>query len=367
VKVVLVSKTHVRGASQRTLEELVNLGDVDLTVISPPSWREGTTTLPLERRYTRGYELLVTPIVLNGHYHVYYYPKLAAHLRRLRPDLVHVDEEPYNLATWLAFRAAHAAGAPGLFYTWQNLHRVVPFPFSRIEQLNYRHARAAIAANTDAADVLRRKHFARPIWIIPPGLDPELYVPTTALPSNVFQVGYVGRLVKEKGVDLLIRGCASLADPWQLTLVGDGEERSALEKLAEVVGVRDRVNFVGRVASTDVPLVLQRLSVLVLPSRSLPNWREQFGRVLLEAMACAVPVVGSSSGEIPRVIGDAGLVFPENDASALAVQLKALQGDRDRCQRLGWRGRERVLSQFTLRSVAAQTLAVYRTLLTTPA
>ena len=367
MKVVLVSKALVRGVYQRTLEEMVNLADIDLTVISPPSWREGETTLPLERSYTRGYELLVTPIVFNGHYHVYFFPRLAGHLRRLRPDLVHVDEEPYNFATWTALQTEQAIGARRLFYTWQNIYRTLPFPFSTIEQLNYRHVNGAIAANADAAEVLLRKGFARPIWIIPPGLDPELYAPSREPPSGTFNVGYVGRLVREKGVDLLIRACASLAPPWQLTLVGEGIERLALEKQAEAAGVRDRVVFAGRVASTEVPFLLQQLSVLVLPSRSMPNWREQFGRVLLEAMACAVPVVGSSSGEIPRVIGDAGLVFPENDSSALAAQLVALQRDGDLCRRLGCRGRERVLSQFSLRSIATQTLEVYRSLLTSGA
>ena len=69
--------------------------------------------------------------------------------------------------------------------------------------------------------------------------------------------------------------------------------------------------------STEVPAVLRALDVLVLPSLTTPSWKEQFGRVLQEAMACAIPVVGSDSGEIPHVIGDAGLVTPEGDAAAL--------------------------------------------------
>jgi glycosyltransferase involved in cell wall biosynthesis len=354
----------VRGVYQRTLEELVRLGDVDLTVLCPPAWKEGKTVLPLERRYTRGYDLVVTPIVFNGHYHVHFYPHLPGHLGRLRPDLVHVDEEPYNVATLLAFRAARAVGARRVFYTWQNLYRALPFPFSAIERLTYGLANGAIAANADAAGVLRQKRFAPPIWIIPPGLDPELYAPRMETPNGTFNVGYVGRLVREKGVDLLIRACRSLPGRWQLTLVGEGEERVALEKQAAVAGVADRVVFVGRLASTEIPALLPRLSVLVLPSRSVQNWREQFGRVLVEAMACAVPVVGSRSGEIPRVIGDAGLIFPENDAATLTAHLLALQRDPGLRQTLGQRGRERVLRHFTLRSIAGQTLDVYRTVLT---
>ncbi len=362
MKVVIVSKALVRGVYQRTLEELVRLGRIELTVISPPAWREGRSLLPLERRFTEGYELVVTPIAFNGRYHLHFYPRLGGLLKQLGPDLVHVDEEPYNLATWLALRAAHSVGARRLFYTWQNLHRRLPPPFSTIERANYDLAHGAIAANRDAAAVLRRKGFGRPIWVIPPGLDPDLYLPRQGQVGDEFVVGYIGRLVPEKGVDLLIRACARLPSPWRLVVLGEGEEEAALRALADDLGVGSRVRFGGRLPSTEVPLVLRELSVLALPSRSLPRWREQFGRVLMEAMACGVPVVGSDSGEIPHVIGDAGLVFPEGDWEALAERLKELQGDLTRRAELGRRGRERVLTHFTHRQIAEQTLAVYRSL-----
>lgn len=363
MKVVIVSKALVRGTYQRVLEELVRLHDVELTVISPPSWKEGKSVLPLERRFTRGYELLVTPIVFNGRYHLHFYPRLAGLLRKLQPELVHVDEEPYNLATWLALRAARGCGARRLFYTWQNIYRTLPLPFAAIEQANYDLADGAIAANADAEAVLRRKGFKPPIWIIPPGVDPELYRPALPGSGDEFRVGYIGRLVPEKGVDLLLRACRSLAGAWRLAIVGEGEQRGALERLADELGERDRVSFSGSVASTEVADLLHDLDVVVLPSRSLPNWREQFGRILMEAMACEIPVVGSTCGEIPQVIGDAGLVFPEGDANALTTCLVTLQSDPELRRRLGQAGRARVLERFTHRNVAEHTLIVYRAIL----
>jgi quercetin dioxygenase-like cupin family protein len=92
-----------------------------------------------------------------------------------------------------------------------------------------------------------------------------------------------------------------------------------------------------------VPSRLAQLDALVLPSLTRPNWKEQFGRVLVEAMACGVPVVGSDSGEIPRVIGQAGLSFPEGDAGALRASLAELMGSERRRAELGARGRIRVL------------------------
>jgi glycosyltransferase involved in cell wall biosynthesis len=362
VKVVLVSKAHVRGVYQRGLEELAGLGGIELTVVTPPSWREGRSTIELERRYTRGYEMIVTPIVFNGRYHVHFYPRLGGLLERIKPDLVHVDEEPYNFATFLALRAAKSAGARRLFYTWQNIYRSVPLPFSLVERANYSFADAAIAANIDAADVLRRKGFRQKVSVIPPGLDPDLYVPDLAATSNRYRIGYIGRLVHEKGVDLLIRACQGLTGEWSLEIVGDGDQAPALRQLSTQLGIEDHVRFRSSVASGEVPNVLRNLDVLVLASRSRPNWREQFGRVLMEAMACAVPVVGSTCGEIPRVIGDGGLVFPEDDTLTLREHLVRLKAEPELRRELATRGRERVLSNYTHRRVAENTLAVYRSL-----
>jgi glycosyltransferase involved in cell wall biosynthesis len=173
----------------------------------------------------------------------------------------------------------------------------------------------------------------------------------------------VGRLVREKGVDLLLRACQSLDRPWTLTIVGDGAEEESLRQLATDLKIADRVLFRSPVPSGQIPSILGSIDVLVLPSRSLPNWREQFGRVLMEAMACEVPVVGSTCGEIPRVIGDGGLVFSEDDAVALGHRLRALQADLDLRRHLGRRGRERVLTQFTYRRIAERTRETYRDLL----
>ena len=109
-----------------------------------------------------------------------------------------------------------------------------------------------------------------------------------------------------------------------------------------------------------MPQRLRELDALVLPARTQANWREQFGRVLVEAMACGVPVVGSTCGEIPGVIGDAGLVVPEGDVAALADALRRLRDDHQLRADLGGRGRARVLEHFTHAHVAQATVQVYR-------
>jgi glycosyltransferase involved in cell wall biosynthesis len=112
-----------------------------------------------------------------------------------------------------------------------------------------------------------------------------------------------------------------------------------------------------------MPGFYQQADILVLPSRARRNWTEQFGRVLIEAMACEVAVVGSSTGEIPHVIGEAGRVFPEDDVSILAEILSELVASASLRQSLGRQGRERVLAQFTQEQVAMDTVTLYREIL----
>ena len=380
----MVSKALVMGAYQRKLEELALHPDVHLTVVVPSAWREGRHLVHLERAHTRGYELISVPLAFNGQFHVHFYPTLGRLLRRNRPDILHMDEEPYNLATWLALREGRAVGARCLFFTWQNLLRRYPLPFSLFERANHRCANHAIAGNPTAADVLRAKGYRGPVTVIPQfGVDPNIFSPrpidahaptqnndssSFGLHPSSFIIGYAGRLVPEKGVDVLLHACSSLPATldWSLRLLADGPDRGRLTALAANLGVADRVSFLGRVPSTQAPQFYRTLDVLALPSLSRPNWVEQFGRVLTEAMACGVPVVGSHSGEIPWVIGDAGRIFPEGDAGALARILAELAGDPVQRAALAAAGRARLLAHFTQAQIAVETTAVYREMLHGP-
>lgn len=385
MRVVMISKAIVVGAYQCKLEELARLPEMELTAIAPPAWRDSRGATPLERVYTQGYRLIETPIALNGHFHTHFYPRLATVLAAARPDLIHIDEEPYNVATWQAMRWASAHGVPAVFFTWQNLHRRYPPPFRWMERYNYEHAVHAIAGNQEALTILRSKGFTAPITVIPQfGVDPDLFQPAPRtpsgppLPSSRLLVGYAGGLVPEKGVDILIEAVAICnrhlatgealratpgaprADLCHLHIAGGGAEQARLQALADQLGLTGQVTFVGRLSSTDMPAFYNTLDVLVVPSRTLPHWKEQFGRVLVEAMACGVPVVGSNSGEIPHVIGNAGLVFPEEDAEALAAILWQLASDPALRADLRQRGRARVLAHFTQQHIAQMTYAVYR-------
>lgn len=370
VRIAMISKAVIVGAYQRKLEELARLPGVELTAFVPPVWRDSRGTTTLERVYVTGYHLVETPIALNGHFHTHFYPELGRNLEQLQPDLLHIDEEPYNLAAWQAMRWAVHHKTPALFFTWQNLDRRYPPPFNWMEQYNYRHASHALAGNQEAGRVLRAKQYRGPLAVIPQfGVDPDLFRPRPiAHRSNGrLIVGYAGGLLPEKGVDLLVRAvaaCNRVDDgtkkrPIAVELVGAGQMRPELEALARQLGAEREVRFLGRMPSTEMPAFYRSIDVLAVPSRTTPTWKEQFGRVLIEAMACGVPVVGSDSGEIPNVVGDAGLIFPEGDSIALARCLNVLAQDEVLRSRLGEQGRARVLAQFTHRRVAQATYEIY--------
>ena len=382
MRVVLISKALVVGAYQRKAEEIARLG-VELTVLVPPSWRDRRGTQEAERLHTIGYELRTIPLLFNGAFHLHFYPTLVRELRELQPEVVHVDEEPYNLATLLGVQAARSVGAEPIFFTWQNLLRRYPPPFNWFERIVHRACAVAIAGNAEAGEVLVRKGYRGEIVVVPQfGVDPTIFQPQTEpeeeertqrgrkeealsrlshLPphSSQFHIGYAGGLLPEKGLDLLLRACAGLEGDWRLTLVGSGEELEALRKLASEGGIADRLSLGVRLPSAEMPDFYRSLDLLVLPSRTRPNWKEQFGRVLIEAMACGVPVLGSDSGEIPHVIGGAGVVFPEGDVEALRAQLQRLMQDRAVREDLATAGRQRVLAHYTMAEIARRTVAAY--------
>ena len=365
LKVLMLSKACVVGTYQRKLEEMARLDGVVLRVLVPPGWRDPDRgMIPLERAHVAGYDLRVTPIRFNGSFHFNYYPQFGRELRDFQPDVVHIDEEPYNLATWHALWHTRRARVRSLFFSWQNIARTYPLPFRWGERWTLKHIDYAIMGTQSAADVWRQKGYTGPLAVIPQfGVDPDQFAPP-APPAgpHPFTVGYAGRLTPEKGVDHLVEALAQLEGDWRLRIIGDGAQKAALQALADRLGVAERVTF-GSLPSTEMPGFYQGLDVLALPSLTRPNWKEQFGRVITEAMACGVPVIGSDSGAIPGVIGDGGLTFPEGDVFALAERLRTLMYDAALRQTLGARGRARVLDHFTQAQVAAQTVAAYRDLL----
>ncbi|MEM7032133.1 MAG: glycosyltransferase [Chloroflexota bacterium] len=375
MKVLMISKALVVGTYQKKLEELAKFDDIDLTVVVPPHWGE----LDLEKAYLDGYRLIVSPIAFNGWFHIHYYPRLKHILRQGEFDVVHIDEEPYNLATFQAMRLARKFGAKTVVFSWQNILRKYPPPFSFMERYVLNRADALLVGNEEAQEVWTSKGYAGVMRQIPQfGIDPGTFyrrerVNRVSRPSVILQrsarrtsrpsltIGYAGgRIVREKGIDILIQAAAKLNGPWDLKILGSGPDQGRLEKMSQRLGINARVKFDERLPSMLLPNYLSSLDVLVLSSITRPNWKEQFGRILIEAMACEVVTVGARSGAIPEVIGEAGLLFDEGDIDGLAEQLQRLLDDVELRQSLVEAAKTRVHTHYTHAVITQQTVDVYR-------
>ncbi len=363
MRVLMVSKALVSAAYHGKLREMVKLG-VDLTLVVPPRWGNQ----PLEVLQASDYAIRVLPCALSGYNHFHFYTRPIGDLSA---DLAYIEEEPWSLVTWQFMRHCVRQQVPTVFFTWQNIRKRYLPPFDAIERFTYRHARAAIAGNQEASEIMLERGFQRPIVVIPQfGVDPTFFtrhdaqlVRSRLRVANQFVVGYVGRIVAEKGIADLIRALPRLPRGCVLLMIGDGSYRRQAQQIAHRIGVAERIRWVPRVRSVDVPDYLSAMDALVLPSRTTPRWKEQFGRVLVEAMACGTPPVGSSSAEIPNVISNAGLIFPEGDVEALASRIAMLFENPRLVAEIAAKGRTRVLQNFTHAIIAAKSVELFSTVL----
>ncbi len=371
MRVLMISKACVTQSYRTKLEYLNQLDpEFEVGLVVPPSWGN----LNFEPRTTDGdYPLYLSPVLLNGHNHFHVYPELKSIIRRYRPQLLHIDEEHYSMATYQATHIAERLHIPSLFFTWQNIYKNYPWPFSSMETYVLTHATAAIAGNQEAKEIIRKKGFHHSIWVIPQfGTDTNLYYPRDKAAikktwnlEHRFVIGYVGRLVQEKGLDDLWQAARPLLKQHSdilLLLAGQGPWADIIRQRAEAEHLADQLRILPWVETRRMPEVMNGLDVLVLPSHTTPRWKEQFGRVLTEAMASAVAVVGSSSGEIPHVIQDGGIVVAEKSPTALLKALTSLYDSPGLRADLGKFGRQRVLDDYSQEIIARNTLKIYRDL-----
>ena len=363
MKILVIWKALVSEAYHKKLEELAQFNDVELTLIVPTKWHK----ISLEKKYCEEYKIIPVRVKLSGCNHFHWYPGLEKYVKQTRPDIFHIEEEHYSLVTFQAIRLAKKYNIKCLFVSWQNIYKEYPFPFSWIERKDLEKADYAIAGNKEVKDILVRKGFANDrISIIPLGTDPLLFrkMESTELRSRLrleaFTIGYLGRFVQEKGIFDLLKAVSQIKSKFNLLMVGSGKLRSKIKTEGRRLGILERIRIMDSIPSSQVPNYVNCMDCLVLPSRTTKKGKEQFGRVLIEAMSCEVPVVGSDSGEIPNVIGDSGLIFKEGDINDLYSKLELLINDVDLRMELAKKGRQRVLNNFTQERVARETYKVYK-------
>jgi glycosyltransferase involved in cell wall biosynthesis len=385
MKILVASHTYIIDLNCEKLRALSQLEqNLEVTVVVPKKWRPGgVQNRIIETHYHQQGQFRLVPI---SNFHQNHQSLMAfgydliSLLRQFRPHIIQVEQGSKSLAysQMIALNKILRLQAKNVFFTWWNLPYQLKFPVSLLEKYNLRHSDGIICGNQEGAEILRQRGYKGQIKVIPQlGVDERVfkrqYQPELAKKLGIkpeeFVIGFVGRFVPEKGLLTLFDALKILSDkPWKLLLLGRGELELELRQKARENNWEDRIIFRESVPHEQVAQYINLMNTLVLPSEttyqfktfSSCGWKEQFGHVLIEAMACQVPVIGSNSGEIPHVIGDAGLIFPEKDGKALANCIIKLMEKPDFAQYLGEKGYQRVMAQYTNKALAKQQLDFYK-------
>lgn len=358
MRVAVISHTYVLHANRGKVDALARIGGLEVLLVVPRIWRNrdigqrfraepavaGSIPITTLRAWSLGSGSLIS----------YGPAALIRALQRFRPDVVHLEEEPWSLAALELGWTCRLLGVPFTIFTWENSGRRLSLPFRFIQRSVLRRASAAVAGNAEAKVRLGELGFIGPMIVLPQlGVDPNAFQPgRVGADSNGKVVGFIGRLVVQKGLLPLVEAVSRMPSDVRLMVVGNGPLKAQLLQRAQALGISGRLELHEGVSHQNVPQYLQRMSVLVLPSLTTEKWKEQFGHVLIEAMACGVPVIGSDSGAIPEVIGDAGIVVPEGNVGALAASIDGLLSDETRRKELASRGRAHIEAGYTDAAIA---------------
>ncbi len=351
MRILLISHSYTDPGYWDKLDALGRR--VELAVVTPAAWRgylHPAAPVPPSAHDApwKQYRLKATWQGLAFRY-VYDPRQLEQVLVEFRPELVHVEEEPESLSMLQVSLLRRRYGFRLVFFSWENVN---PQHFGwPVRKLTFESSDAGIVGNRAAVARCERLGFRKPLALIPQyGFDvaPQ---PQRAAAHGRFVVGYAGRLVTEKGLRTLAEATRSLPDT-ALLIAGSGALDAELAR-------QPHITLLGALQRSDMDRFWQGIDLLALPSLTTPRWAEQFGRVLVEAIGRGVPVVGSSSGAIPEVVGDAGLIFPEGDAVALASAIHRIRASAALRAALIARGLERARRCYSQDVIMNQIVGFY--------
>ena len=389
MKILIASHSYIVDLNCEKFRILAQLTpDIEVTIVVPKRWCPGGVMKgTIEAKPWQDGNFRVIPVSnfsTNNQGALCFGTELIQLLKSFRPDIIQVEQGSKSLAyaQMITLNTLLGLKAKNVFFTWWNLPYKLKFPIARLEKYNLDHTDGIIVGNKAGYTILRDKGFDRTMRVMPQlGVNEALFKPqdSTALRSsfgiqpNDFVIGFVGRFVPEKGLHTLLDAVASLNNrnrSFKLLFLGRGEMKAELLNRAQESGFGNRMVQLDSVKHNEVAQYISAMNTLVLPSETTlrfktltsVGWQEQFGHVLIEAMAAQVPVIGSDSGEIPNVIADTGLVFPEGDATALAHHLCHLIDDRTFAENLGRKGYQRCVAKYTNQALAKETLEFYRSL-----
>ncbi|MFQ5675509.1 MAG: glycosyltransferase [bacterium] len=367
IKVLVIDQMGVLLPERTKYEELAKHKNLSITALVPQKWRFNFRLFEFEPGRGNHYDIIALPVSSPGYGHrSFFLDSLRQILTNLKPDIIHIFQEPYSFfaAQVVGARKLYCPDARIIFITWQNLYfGNYPFVFSKlysfIEKYTYKNSVCATPITQSANEILTQKGYGKKSLVINWGIDLKRF--TKKNPAglrqelgieNRFVVGYAGRFVGEKGILDLVKAVSGIEDDVAILLVGDGPLKSQIESIAHALNLRDRLIIVSAVSNSEIARYLNCMDVLVLPSKDSGHWKEQLGKVLIEAMACEVPVIGSDSGEIPNVIDNQEMIFSAGDHHQLKEKIKLMKSTYKSAQRSARKAKERVHRIYSWQSIA---------------
>ena len=377
MRLLAVSHSCVISEYQKRMGEVAKYPNVELSLLVPEHWLQFNKRVNLEKDSDVHYRIISDQPITWGFRKnkfrnvTHIYPNIDEIIKRLEPDIIELWEEPFSAVTahTIFFTNKIVPKAKIIFFSAQNVLKKYPVPFSTFEKYTYKNAHYAFLMNYDVIRILRTKGYKKEFLILPLGVDPEVFCnrDVSSLREKLglrgFVVGFVGKIVKQKGILDLVKAVSQINEKIQLLIIGSGNLREEVEHCVKLSGLQQRNLIIDPVPHSQVPDYLNCIDLLVFPSITLPNLKEQFGRVIIEAMACEVPVIGSDSGEIPATIGEAGLIFKEKDVRDLREKIETLIKNRNLRTMLAKNGRKRVLKNFTWKAITEKQYQVYTELM----
>ncbi|MBD2355805.1 glycosyltransferase family 4 protein [Tolypothrix sp. FACHB-123] len=371
LRVLFISHTYVVGVNQGKLNAIAQTGEVEVGLLAPSNWKalEWNRVFAVEKPYPK-IKVYTAPVLFTGKggAHIYAPWKIWQVVNDFQPDLVQVEEEVFSLCAFELALWSRITGKPLVVFGWENMDRTLSMPRRWVRQFVIDTAKLMLPGNQDGANLLQKWGYTGLMEVIPQmGVDTSLFSPRQGDRQNPeFRIGFLGRLVPEKGIDTILAAARILQERGlksQVILCGSGSHEDALRQEAQKQQVADLVIWRGSVSHKQAPEEISQFDVLILPSRTASTWKEQFGHVLIEAMAMGVPVIGSNSGEIPNVIGRADLVFPEGNAQALAAILERMICDLNWRQELEHYCITRVTQNYTHERIAERLINLWNRVL----
>jgi glycosyltransferase involved in cell wall biosynthesis len=332
IRILTIGHSYVVALNRAVAREVARDPDFEVTVAAPGFFHGDLRDLALEPEPAGSpLRLVELDVQWSRWTHVFRYnPGQLRHLiRDTHFDLVHAWEEPYIYAGYQIARCLGGTMTPLCFFTFQNLSKRLPQPFRHFERAALARSQGWIAGGRLVFEAMRSRGYPEESGrIVTPAVDTAAFAPLDEARRGSVRgrlglcaplIGFTGRLTSEKGISVLMKAMDRVGGvrPWSLLLLGSGPMRDEILRWAAARGWAERVRVL-LARHDEVPDYLAAMDLLVAPSQTTGRWKEQFGRMLIEAFACGVPVIGSDSGEIPYVVGDAGRVIPERDVGAWA-------------------------------------------------